>query len=114
MKLKNKIIIIISLILTSMLVFPIIINNVAGKSGMLLCMILFYIINPLVSCVVGGISGTDIPKLWWAPIVTALFFPLFFWISMLQIEFSLFVYSIGYLIFGVMAMLGTYLMKKSN
>ena len=75
MKRIIRLIVIISVLLMSMVIIPVVTaNTVKAESGMLVTLILFFIVEPLASVTVGILSGADIKFFWFTPIFTALLF----------------------------------------
>ena len=114
MNFKIKIIISVAAILLIMLICPLLAIKFAGENGMAICFILFFAVNPVTACALGILAGTDISRLWWIPILSAVLFAPLFWIAVGEIVLDLFIYAAGYLAFGGLAMLGTYIIKKTQ
>ena len=109
MKVCKKIVISVAAIVAVMLIFPLLIVQLAApEAAMGLFMILFFIACPLTAISLGILSGTAMDKLWWIPIFAALVFPVCFWAAIGEWVADLFVYSAMYLCVGVIAMLGTH------
>ena len=105
MPLKNKIILSVFNILTCMLVLPmILLKFCAPEAAMSVSMLLFFALNPLTSLLIGLMSGTDIKRLFWLPLLNAALFPLLFAIAIGEIVFDLYIYSAIYLAVGAVAM----------
>ena len=100
-------IIILALIVFFMLILPLItIHTVKADAGMLVTLLLFFIVHPVVSIVVGMLAGKDIKFFWPAPAVTATLFWVF---SCIAYEPAFpFVYSAAYLGIGTISMLITW------
>lgn len=113
MNTKIKIIISFVTIIFVLLLCPVIALQFAGENGMAVCLIFFFAVNPVTACALGILAGTDIGKLWWIPVLTAALFAPLFWIAIGEIVLDLFIYSIGYLVFGILAMLGTHFIRKT-
>lgn len=106
---KIKVIIAISIIIISMLVIPLCfftylgISNVnIGLGGMLS---FFILLNPIIAFILGIIAGTDVKKLWWIPLFTAIIFPPLSWIIIKSVEFALYIYSAIYFAISMVTML---------
>ncbi len=100
----KRLITIIATIIVTMLVVPLItINNVKADAGMLVTMMLFFIVYPLVSIVVGFLAGNDIKFFWFSPILVATLFWLFSCLAY-GAAFPI-VYSIIYLAISAFSML---------
>ena len=101
---------------TVMLLFPVAAIKLAPENfGMSICFILFFVVNPLTVIEVSVIAGTEIKKLWWAPLAAAISFFLFFSLAILEIVAELLIYSAFYLFIGSAAMLLTaFITRKRN
>ena len=113
MKFKTKIMLVFLSILVVLLILPaFIINFATADVGMALCLILFFIVDPLALIVIGCVSGRDARRMWWAPLVSCILFPLLF--SMVVADFvgELFIYSAFYFLMGAVAMLISYAISK--
>ena len=73
-----------------------------------LWMLSFFVVYPLLVVVIGIMAGTDIRRLWWLPLLSAISFPLLFSVAICDMVWDLYVYSAIYLPMGSIAMLGTY------
>lgn len=68
-------VIIIAILLLTMLIIPIItINIVKADAGMLVTLLLFFAVYPVVSIIVGVLSGKDIKFFWFTPLLVAALF----------------------------------------
>lgn len=113
MKSIIKIIVFFVSLLTFMLIFPAaVIIFSPDDFGMGLFLLLFFIVYPLISALLGGLAGSDIRRLWWMPIVLAAIFPLLFSIVVLQFVWDLYLYSVIYATVGIVFMLITLLILK--
>lgn len=95
-----------------MFILPFVAGLASECAGMALCMILFLVINPIYSIIVGIVTGRDIRALWNLPLISAVAFlagaGLFF-----DIHESWFIaYAAAYLCIGVVAMLITNYLKR--
>ena len=74
----KRIIYVLTLIIASMLIIPLItINTVKSDAGMMVTLLLFFVLYPVVSVWLGIISGKDIKHFWFTPILVAVLFWLF-------------------------------------
>lgn len=106
MKLKNKVILIITVILLVMFLLPLIVVRLSdAHSVMGLMMILFFVINPIMTLLLSVLAGTDINKLWWVPVLIAISFPLLYIGALGELILDLFVYSLGYFFIGTLMMI---------
>jgi len=110
---KNKILIYIITILLILLVIPFIaINTIKPNDGLGFLLLMFFIINPITSIFIGILSENDIKKFWWMPIAFSTFFPLLYVITLKELVMDLYLYSIGYLVLGLVSMTVTYYLNK--
>ena len=109
MSTKKKCCIVLITLLIVMLVLPLVaVRLVSSDAGMALLIILFLILNPATVIVLSIMAGTDIKKLWWTPLLSAVVFPAFCTIVFEEMVVELLVYSGLYLGVGAVAMLGSY------
>ena len=83
-----------------------------GDSGMAICFILFFAINPLFSILCGALAGTDIKGLWFMPIAFALLFILGAWIFFDFRESAFLLYGAAYLFIAALSMTVSYFIKN--
>lgn len=104
---------ILAIIITIMLIIPLItINTVKADAGMLVAIVLFFIVNPVISIVIGILAGKDIKFFWISPIVIA---GLFWAFSSLTYKTAFpVVYSAIYLVVSAISMLITWGITKKN
>ncbi len=110
----KRLLTIFAIIIVTMLVVPIItINTVKADAGMLVTMMLFFVVHPVVSIVVGILAGGDIKFFWFSPLLLA---GLFWAFSCLAYEPAFpIVYSAAYLLISSISMLITgFATKKQN
>lgn len=100
---KRKAIFSFMLIIFIMLIIPACIELLDPKNAMGMIIICFFAINPILSIVLGIIASTEIKKLWWIPIVSAVIFPLLFMIVIKDFVLDLYIYSSMYLILSFVA-----------
>lgn len=83
-----------------------------ADAGMAICLLLFYIVNPMYSVVLGCIAGKDIRSLWILPLLSAILFwvgvAIFFTVS----EPLFIIYAGIYLVLGETAMLSVFGVNK--
>ncbi len=107
----KRFITIISITLISMAAIPfIVINTVKADAGMLAALALLFVLNPIVSAIIGIIAGKDIKFFWFSPIVVAAVF----WISSFFAYDPAFpvVYAASYFGIALIAMLITAFINK--
>ena len=111
MSFLKKILVIISIIVFSMLIIPVVVvNTVKAEAGMAVVLVLFFILNPLISAFVGIISGRDIKHFWFTPFLIAFLSWLFSCVAY-EVTFP-FVYSVIYFVLCGVCMLLTRFVKK--
>ena len=86
----------------------------AGESGMAVCFILFFAINPVFSAICGVFAGRNVKLLWPLPIITAALFWAGAWIFFEMGEPDFLLYGGGYLLIGGLATLIVALIKRSK
>ena len=115
MKALHKVLIAVCSIIVCMLCIPWIATKLAEPTwGMSICLFMFFVINPLLSIVLGLMAGTELNRLWWIPLGGALVFPLFFSLVVWSFIPELFIYSALYLGVGIAAMLGMHFGMKNK
>ncbi|MCR6509670.1 hypothetical protein M1B78_16310 [Bacteroides sp. KH569_7] len=102
---KRAIIIWLAITILVMLALPFAVARLTSEcSGMALCMMLFLIVNPIYSAILGYRCGRDIKKMWNLPLVSAVAFLAGTWIFFDIHELWFVVYAIVYLAIGWIAM----------
>ena len=81
-------------------------------AGMALCMILFFVINPIYSVILGVVAGREIKTLWNLPLISAVAFLAGTWMFFDIHEPWFIAYAAAYLCIGVVAMLITNFIKS--
>lgn len=88
-----------------MFVLPFAVARLASEcSGMALCMILFFIVNPVYSAILGFRCGRNVRQMWNLPLVSSVAFLAGTWLFFDIKEVWFIVYASVYLIIGWMAM----------
>ena len=88
-----------------MFALPFAVARLASEcSGMAFCMILFFIINPIYSAVLGFRCGRDVVRMWNLPLVSAIAFLTGTWIFFDIHELWFIAYAGIYLAIGYIAM----------
>lgn len=83
-------------------------------SGMALCMILFFIVNPVYSAILGFRCGRNIRQMWNLPLVSPITFLAGTWLFFDIKEVWFIIYASVYLIIGFAAMgISKYLNKRN-
>lgn len=80
---------------------------ISAEAGMLVCMILFFAVNPIFSVALGIFSGRNIEKRWYLPVFFAVAFLICTILIFETIDIAFFIYMLAYLILGAGAMLIT-------
>lgn len=98
-----------------MFVLPFVVARLASEcSGMALCMILFLIINPIYSVVLGFNCGKNIQRMWNLPLVSSIAFLAGTWLFFDIREVWFIIYASVYLIIGCAAMgISKYLNRRN-
>ena len=107
----KRLIVILAILVTAMLIIPLVaVNTVKADAGMLVAMMLFFLVYPAFSIVIGIIAGKDIKFFWFTPLLIA---GLFWAFSSLTYETAFpIVYSAIYLAVSAVSMLITWLVGK--
>ena len=112
---KRAIIIWLAIIILVMFTLPFAVARLASEcSGMALCMMLFLIVNPVYSAILGYRCGKDIKKMWNLPLVSAVAFLAGTWIFFDIHELWFVVYATVYLAIGWIAMAISKYINGSN
>ncbi len=105
MEIKRTIITWLTATFVVMLALPFTVARLASEcSGMALCMMLFFIVNPVYSAILGYRCGKDIKKMWNLPLVSVVAFLAGTWIFFDIHELWFIVYAIVYLAIGWITM----------
>jgi len=103
----------IGITLAVMFVLPFAVAKLASEcAGMALCMLLFLVINPIYSIILGIVAGRNINTLWNLPLISAVAFLAGTWIFFDIHEPWFIVYAATYLCIGIVAMLVTNYIKR--
>lgn len=99
---SNKVIIAwIVVTVAVMFVFPFAVAKLASEcSGMALCMILFFIVNPIYSAILGFRCGKNVRQMWNLPLVSSVAFLTGTWLFFDIKEAWFIIYATVYLIIG--------------
>ena len=90
---------------------PLIAVPLSSTSGLGICIISFFLINPILSVGLGVFAGFDMKKRWYAALYSGVIFTVGAWI-ILAFDVAFLYYSTIYLIFSVLTMLVTHLIIK--
>ena len=107
----KRTIVILAIIVATMLIIPLVaVNTVKADAGMLVAMMLFFLVNPAVSIVIGILAGKDIKFFWFTPLLIA---GLFWAFSSLTYETAFpIVYSAIYFVVSAISMVITWTIAK--
>ena len=98
---KRTIMIWLAVTIIVMFVLPFVVARFASEdSGMVLCMMLFFIVNPIYSAILGYRCSKDIKEMWSLPLVAAVAFLAGTWIFFDIHELCFFAYAGAYLAIG--------------
>nr|WP_302105382.1 hypothetical protein [uncultured Duncaniella sp.] len=112
---NRQIIIWLSITIVVMFVLPFVVARLASEcSGMALCMMLFFIINPIYSIILGFNCGKNIRQMWNLPLVSSIAFLAGTWLFFDIKEVWFLVYAAVYLVIGLTAMGISRYIKKAN
>lgn len=115
---ENRGVIIIWLAVTIAVMFalPFAVARLASEcSGMALCMLLFFIVNPLYSAILGYRCGRTVRQMWNLPLVSSVAFLAGTWLFFDIREVWFIIYAATYLAIGWMAMgISRYLNNKTK
>ncbi|MCI8283809.1 MAG: hypothetical protein HFE90_00840 [Firmicutes bacterium] len=87
---------------------------VKSDAGMAVCFILFFGVNPIYSIIIGSFAGKGIKHLWSLPVVSAILFLIGTWTFFDMSETAFIIYTVAYLILGVLAMLISAFINKKK
>ncbi len=96
-----------------MFVLPFVVARCVSEcAGMACCMLLFLVINPFYSMVIGTVAGKCVKKLWSLPVLSAAMFLAGVWICFTADELWFLVYAGAYLAIGLVSMAAVSLCRK--
>ncbi len=97
---------IISLIVSAVVMFVplgLTANFVGGNDGLGMILLLFFVVNPIVSIILGIISGKYFKKFFYIPLVNAIFYLASAWIFLEPLETDFILYAVVYAGIGIVA-----------
>lgn len=95
----------IGITLAVMFILPFAVAKLASEcAGMALCMMLFFVINPIYSIIIGSVAGRNIKKLWNLPLISSVAFLAGAWLFFDIHELWFIVYAAIYLVIGYIGM----------
>ena len=90
---------------TIMFLLPFAAVHLASEcSGMVFCFMLFFVVNPFYSILLGIRCGKDLHRMWHLPLVNAVAFLSGSWLFFDKTEIWFLVYAAAYLMLGLTAM----------
>ena len=97
----------------NILLFPwLAVTFVKDDAGMAICFILFFVVNPIYSVIIGIFSGKNISGLWCLPIISSVLFLVGAWIFFDPGEMAFVMYAVIYFVLGISAMLLSIFINK--
>lgn len=97
-----------------MFALPLAVARLASEcSGMALCMMLFFIVNPIYSAILGYRCGKEIKKMWNLPLVSSIAFLAGTWLFFDIREVWFLIYAAAYLAIGWAAMFVSKYLSKN-
>ena len=101
MKRKYKILLFFILNVVMALLIPFLaVKLVPSDAGMAVCMLLFFVVYPVLFMLLGIVISKDMKYLWWMPLCSFAIFPLLFSAAMGGMVEELYAYSMIYLFLG--------------
>ena len=92
-------------ILAVMIVLPwLTVRLIQGMEALVICILLFYGVNPLCAIFTGVTAGKYLRKLWWIPSLNAVLFVAGTWLCFEPGETAFLLYALIYLALGTFAM----------
>ncbi len=85
-------------------VLPLLAANFAGQSGMALCFILFYAVNPVLFVLQGISLGKTFKKSFFIPLVSSVIYLISMWLVFDMGETDFIIYSAVYFVVGTVVM----------
>ena len=109
MKIKKKIFIILTIMLCVLFILPFILINISKSHEFMgITMMLFFVVNPLITAFINSMIGKDIKRMWWMPILFCIVFLLSYWLVLEEIILDLVFYAVIYIIIGIIFMIGSW------
>ena len=75
--------------------------------------IFFFILFPALAAFLGILAGTDLKRLWWLPVGSAVLCPPFLWIALKDVTLELYLYAAVYLGVSLAAAVPTALIRHA-
>lgn len=97
-----------------MFVLPFVVARYVSEcAGMACCMLLFFVINPFYSIIIGTVAGKCVKRLWSLPVLSAAMFLAGVWVFFAFGEPWFLAYAGAYLAIGLVSMAAVSLYRKS-
>lgn len=111
---RIKFLISVLVIIMTMAVLPLVVINIADSWDALgYFLLLIIILNPVIAIILGIFNGSMFYKLWYIPLIILIVFPLFFWVVLKEVILELYIYSAGYAVLNLCAMIITHTVVKN-
>lgn len=105
---RTKFLISVLVIVIIMVVLPLVTIHITDSWTALGYLLLFLVaINPAMAIALGVFNGSMFRKLWFIPLIILMVFPLFYWIVLKEVILELYIYSAGYAVLNLCAMIIT-------
>ncbi len=102
----KRILFLVLLVVLIMLVLPfLIVQFVESDAGMAVIIMMFFIINPVFSVIIGAFSARNIKTCWWIPLFSAATFLLSSWLIFESGEPAFIAYSLIYSLLGYISII---------
>ncbi len=107
----------ITLVLTSVFIMIglpwLTVTFASHDAGMMLCFLLFFVIDPIYAVIAGIAAGRDWKRSWFQPFLTSLLFLAGAWLFFDEKETAFFGYAGAYTVLGLTAMAVTALLRRA-
>ena len=90
------------------------VTSANGSNGMMVCLFLIFVLNPIYVIITGVHAGRNIKRRWGLPIFTAVFFLAGAWLFFDPGEKAFILYASIYLVLGIVTMLISRSAKKQD
>ncbi len=104
---------ILAIVLIFIIVPIFIINFISADASFAVLLILLYLVNPSFAAILGFLSGNNIKKLWWIPLLAAGMY-LLSMLLILKVDETAFIFSGVALILGLFSMLLSHYIKYNR
>ncbi len=115
MKLNKKIIINVIIMFLILIILPLILTSFSKPHEFMGIMILlFFIINPITVFVINFITGKDIKKMWYIPLLFSVIYLLSYWLVLWEVILDLLFYAFIYVIIGYISIFISFLLSNKR